>query len=40
MLDGFESKENVKEGLRKGAAAGRKAAEEESEKVLTRLKEL
>lgn len=40
QLDSFETKENVKEGLRKGGLAGRKAAEEESEKVLTRLKDL
>lgn len=40
MLESFETKENVKEGLRKGGVAGRKAAEEEAEKVLTRLKDL
>lgn len=30
----------MKEGLRKGGLAGKKAAEEESDKVLTRLKDL
>lgn len=30
----------MKEGLRKGILAGKKAAEEESDKVLTRLKDL
>jgi hypothetical protein len=30
----------VKEGLRKAGLAGRKAAEEESDKVLNRVKEL
>jgi hypothetical protein len=40
MLDSFETKENVKEGLRKGGLSSKKSAEEESEKVLIRLKEL
>lgn len=40
MLDSFESKDNVKEGVRKSAAAGKKHTEDESEKVLTRLKDL
>ena len=40
MLDTFETKENVKESVRKTAASGKKHAEDEGDKVLTRLKEL
>ena len=40
MLDSFETKENVKESVRKTTATAKKYTEDETDKVLTRLKEL
>jgi len=40
MLDSFETKDNVKDSVRKSTAAGKKSLEDECDKILNRLKEL
>ena len=38
MLDSFDTKENVKDSMRKSTVAGKKTVEDECDKILNRLK--
>ena len=40
MLDSFDTKDSVKEALRRAAQTAKKGSEDEADKVFTRLKDL